>query len=88
MAGSFDAWAGSGTGIDDRDSRRHCRGDRGEPLTVQPPAGDLAGRPGCYARHWAAGGLFVALGQRRGAVPALDTDALTGVWLPCPLLAA
>ena len=76
LSGSFNARSGIASDIDDRDSRGDRGGDRGEPLAVQPSAGNPAAGPGRDARHRAAGSLLVAPGQGQGTLSALHADAL------------
>jgi len=54
-----------------------CRGygERGKALAVQPPGADRADGPGGDAGHRAATGWLIALGQCRGTLAALDSDA-------------
>ena len=67
LARSFNNRVGAGGEGDDGDTRHGRCGHGGEVLTVQPPADDRTSCAACYVRHWAAGGLLVALGKRRGS---------------------
>ena len=51
-------------------------GDGGKALTVQPPAGYLASRPGRHAGHRATRSLLVIPGQGSSPLRPLDSDAL------------
>lgn len=76
MALSFNAQAGTGTGVHDGYSGRYRGGDGGKTLTIQPPADDPASRLGRNAGHRATRSLLVTPGQGRSPLPPLDSDAL------------